>query len=30
MLNDLDAPLNVSYIDNTGARQTGMAKMVEI
>tara|TARA_R100000742_G_C4278904_1_gene102380 strand:- start:2363 stop:4231 length:1869 start_codon:yes stop_codon:yes gene_type:complete len=28
MLNNLDAPLNVSYIDNTGARQTGMAKMV--
>jgi len=28
MLNNLDAPLNVSYVDNTGARQTGMAKMI--
>ena len=27
MLNDLDAPLNVSYIDNAGADK-GMAKMV--
>lgn len=28
MLNDLDAPLNVSYIDSTGARQYGSGRMV--
>jgi len=28
MLNDLDAPLNVSYIDPTGARQYGSGRMV--